>query len=1295
MKKAFRGFLIPTLCAIILTQTVLSSSVVSYAYDNSTETEEILEEEFIEEADENSSEDSEIYYEITEEDTEEAVEEASEEANEDAIEEVTDYQLLSVSSGYCGYPDSRSVSWSYNESAKTLTFSGTGAIADYSGKKSAPWYSYRNMIRTVIIGEGITRVGSYCLCDLMYEPGDSGADNFITLKLPSTLQEIGTSAFDSFLLSGDLVIPESVKRIEPYAFCNATITGSVILKAKISVLEKGVFASAAFTSFSFPETLTEIEENGMSSLSIVKSLVFPKNLKKIGSEAFDHCHALRTVEFTGNAPQLADDAFSRTSVEAYYPRNDATWSESARAAMSKAFSSVTWYCLGEPKSTQCGDKLTWEIKDKTLYIKGTGAMWDYSETMLPPWYSASYKYVSMSEGLTKIGAYAFYKASGNHPTYSRIPQSVTEIGDYAFYDAGSMETLILPTKVKVIGKYAFSNIYCIKNTVEIPQDIEYIGDYAFREVSFSTDNSGKTGGIRINGFNKLKYLGDNAFQVTGGNRPYVTGKITFPETLTYIGESVFTSTNVEGKISLPKGLLHLGAGTFYGCKNITGDIVIPDGITEISGTTFCETGITSVTIGKNVTSIGHWFCGDCASLKKVRFLCEYPKNGSFRNDAFYKAPKNIIVEYDGSKRSWRNPYPGAIGMSDNEPVFCPFYPDKECTVTFQTINIRNDEKHSIPSQKVKCGQLAKEPDISGFLKDYDVVSWRYRYSENNPMYEYWDFDFAKTAVTDNITIFLSCRTPSVSIAFDFQNGDKVYPYSVVKGTTLEYAFNFWWSNIPKKEGYTFLGWSYDKNGTTTLSNKTEIVEDTTVYAVWEKTPEPEPEPEPEPVDPSVWGDIPEEVRSYMKFKTGDDIPKGIWIIGSDRYKNQRLEYTGKAQKLSSLLVFDGNKNLNAGKEYSLKYSKNINAGTAAVTVTFKGAYSKAEKKTYEFKIAPKVITSYAVSKTAYDYSYDKKAHKPKPVMKAYIDGKLVTLKAGKHFVYDYGTGENGDFVSEGDSFFYIRPTENYSFSAIKVSVNIQKKILISKASAKIGKQAYTGKEIKPEVTVTYKKKPLVKGTDYEISYEDNIDVGKGYAVITGKGDFFSTVRVPFTITGTALSKTKFTGSLSPEIYTGAQITKDFDLTYTAGKGDTPVTLRKIPLSDYAMLTRKQQRNYDCTYYFAGNTGKGKAKLYIQGVSGYTGSLTKSFTIKAYNISQESSKVTAGLKTTSYKYVKGGVKPEPTVTMKLASGKTVTLAKGTDYTLKYKNNTKKGNAIVQVIGKGNFTGTININFTITD
>ena len=32
-----------------------------------------------------------------------------------------------------------------------------------------------------------------------------------------------------------------------------------------------------------------------------------------------------------------------------------------------------------------------------------------------------------------------------------------------------------------------------------------------------------------------------------------------------------------------------------------------------------------------------------------------------------------------------------------------------------------------------------------------------------------------------------------------------------------------------------------------------------------------------------------------------------------------------------------------------------------------------------------------------------------------------------------------------------------------------------------GPFTYTGSAIKPEVTVTYKKKPLVKGTDYEIS----------------------------------------------------------------------------------------------------------------------------------------------------------------------------------------------------------------------
>lgn len=53
--------------------------------------------------------------------------------------------------------------------------------------------------------------------------------------------------------------------------------------------------------------------------------------------------------------------------------------------------------------------------------------------------------------------------------------------------------------------------------------------------------------------------------------------------------------------------------------------------------------------------------------------------------------------------------------------------------------------------------------------------------------------------------------------------------------------------------------------------------------------------------------------------------------------------------------------------------------------------------------------------------------------------------------------------------------------------------------------------------------------------------------------------------------------------------------------------------------------------------------------------------------------------------------KPSVTVK--SGST-TLKNGTDYTVAYSNNIKKGTAVVTITGKGNYTGTVTKNFTIT-
>ena len=61
-------------------------------------------------------------------------------------------------------------------------------------------------------------------------------------------------------------------------------------------------------------------------------------------------------------------------------------------------------------------------------------------------------------------------------------------------------------------------------------------------------------------------------------------------------------------------------------------------------------------------------------------------------------------------------------------------------------------------------------------------------------------------------------------------------------------------------------------------------------------------------------------------------------------------------------------------------------------------------------------------------------------------------------------------------------------------------------------QECTGAEIKPEPTVTWKGKTLVKDKDYTLSYEDNVNVGTATVIVKGKGNFEGTKTGTFEIT---------------------------------------------------------------------------------------------------------------------------------------------------------------------------------------
>ena len=109
---------------------------------------------------------------------------------------------------------------------------------------------------------------------------------------------------------------------------------------------------------------------------------------------------------------------------------------------------------------------------------------------------------------------------------------------------------------------------------------------------------------------------------------------------------------------------------------------------------------------------------------------------------------------------------------------------------------------------------------------------------------------------------------------------------------------------------------------------------------------------------------------------------------------------------------------------------------------------------------------------------------------------------------------------------------------------------------------------------------------------------------------------------------------------------------------------------------------DYTVSYSNNTKVGTAKVTITGKGNYTGSVSKTYSIK----NNFKKATVSGISTKAFT----GKNITQSITVKY-NGKT--LKKGTDYTVSYSNNKNIGTATVKITGKGSYTGTITKTFKI--
>ena len=427
------------------------------------------------------------------------------------------------------------------------------------------------------------------------------------------------------------------------------------------------------------------------------------------------------------------------------------------------------------------------------------------------------------------------------------------------------------------------------------------------------------------------------------------------------------------------------------------------------------------------------------------------------------------------------------------------------------------------------------------------------------------------------------------------------------------------------------------------------------------------------------------LNSNYKWSDGTTTDVTItWKITAYNLSNATIEsvdkqiYTGSAitPKPNVKVPIPSGKTtmLASDTDYTYSYSNNTNAGTGTVKVTGKGNYTGTKSITFEIGQAEN-----PVKVTANDLTYNTSSQALVTTSGAkgticYSLDSVITNKCSTSTAIPTGTNAGTYTV-----YYYVNGTSNYKETSGSVIVTIKKYNISNAVIGTINDQIYTGNPIKPTPLVTASMPnssvaTLVNNTDYTYSYSNNTNAGTGTVTVTGTGNY----------TGTKSKTFNITKATNPTVITANTLTYNAEaqvlVTSSKEQGYICYSLSALPTSctSNSDLPKGTTSGTYTVYYMVSESGNYNKK---------TGSVK--VTIDQYDIS----KGTLG-SVSDQAYTGSAVKPTPSVTVPIPSGKTTTLVNNTDYTYSYSNNTSVGTGTVIVTGKGNYKGTKSTTFKIT-
>lgn len=401
--------------------------------------------------------------------------------------------------GFCG----QNAKWQYDGNGN-FKVTGSGDMQNYS--VSTVWDKYLEDIKTVVISDGITSIGSESF---------DGGKNITSVTIADSVTKINDFAFAGCTSLTKITLPSNLKTLGFYAFAGCKSLKSIVIPGTVTNLSGKAFSDCGITSVTIRSGVKTIDD-AFENCKSLTTVSIPKSVTSI-KDAFNGCTGIKEINYSGTAEDWSKINFGGTNpFKNAVIRYNATYysltvkdSEYGSITLSKysAVEGETITVIAKPNEGYYlfavkvdnvlwrGNSFTMGNKDvvispdfRTIYQSPVGDIKRDSDGM-------RYKITNNAiNGTGTVECIGFYIDPG-------IDESVLA---KAFAVANIPAAVVLDGvvyKVTVIGSNAFRDNKYVK-TVSIGSNVAVIGNNAF----FGCVNLTKvSGGARV------KTIGANAF----------------------------------------------------------------------------------------------------------------------------------------------------------------------------------------------------------------------------------------------------------------------------------------------------------------------------------------------------------------------------------------------------------------------------------------------------------------------------------------------------------------------------------------------------------------------------------------------------------------------------------------------------------------------------------------------------------------------------------------------------------------------------------------------------------------